>query len=104
MKNNVANITKSESKEIELIIEKSNSLNSLMETLNANDEYSAFKISNIDRINNDYSEINLKMRTWWGEIFSRYELKEVEGFTYTVSCRDESIYMIDKIPGCCIGD
>lgn len=94
MKKFITRISNYESKQMEALIEKGNSLNGLIETLNENIKYIEFKNKNINKIKNEQSEINLKIKQWWNDIFSKYELKEIEGYVYSVVCKDESIYLI----------
>lgn len=107
MKEFVTNITSEESKEIEYLIEKKSSLDSLMSTLNENKEYSKLRSELLDRITNDYSKNNLEFKKWWKKIFANYGLKEVDGFAYSASYQDDSIYKINKSKagcsekGCC---
>lgn len=101
MKELVTNITELESNEIECLFEKRKSLDSLMSTLNENEEYSKIKSEFSCRIDNDCSEIELGIKMWWEKTIMKYKLKKMEGTTYAVSYLDKAIYKIDECKTCC---
>lgn len=96
MKELITNVTTEEKKEIERLIEKLNSLNSLMATLNKNSEYYDFKKNNIDRINNDFMNVNTEIKKWWERIIPKYSLKKRENIRYIIVCNENAIYSIEQ--------